>query len=45
VNGELVTQTAPRQGFVHRFDARGAYEITVLDEAGAWDRVAVTVVD
>jgi penicillin-binding protein 1C len=45
VNGELVAQTAPRQGLVQRFDARGAYEITVLDESGAWDRVAVTVVD
>lgn len=45
VNGELVQQTAARQGFVHRFDEKGRYEITVLDESGAWDRVAIKVID
>lgn len=45
VNGELVQQTVPRQGFVHRFDAGGVYEITALDDSGAWDRVAVRVMD
>lgn len=45
VNGKLMQQTAPRQGFVHHFDEKGRYEITVLDESGAWDRVAVKVID
>jgi hypothetical protein len=40
-----VQQTVPRQGFVHRFDAGGVYEITALDDSGAWDRVAVRVID
>jgi penicillin-binding protein 1C len=45
INGELVQQTAPRQGFVYRFNESGRYEITVLDDAGSWDRVAVRVID
>jgi hypothetical protein len=40
-----VQTTTPRQGFVHRFTERGIHEITVFDQSGAWDRVAVTVID
>ncbi len=43
VNGELVGRSKAHQALPHRFPQPGRYQITVLDGAGRWDRVEVSV--
>jgi len=45
INGRGVMQTERGQSFNHRFDQVGLYEITVLDQVGNYDRLAVKVID
>lgn len=43
VNGTASARTNTGEAYRHRFDAPGRYEITALDEHGAYDRVSVSV--
>ena len=43
VNGLLVGRSAPGKALRHAFDEPGAYAITVMDHAGRYDRVEISV--
>lgn len=43
VDGKLVARTNAGGSFVHRFTDSGRHEITVFDDAGLFDRIAVSV--
>ena len=43
VNGETARSSGTEDVFHHRFDRPGVYEITVMDEAGGYDRITVEV--
>jgi penicillin-binding protein 1C len=44
INGELVGEDSAHQGLRHTFTQPGDYELTVLDTAGAVDKVSIRVV-
>ena len=45
VNGELLGEDPERKGLRHTFTQPGDYELTVLDDAGAVDKVPVRVIN
>jgi penicillin-binding protein 1C len=44
INGELVGEDSAHQGLRHTFTQPGDYELTVLDTAGAVDKVSIRVI-
>lgn len=43
VDGRLVARTDARVGLAHRFASSGRHSVTVMDEAGRYDRVELSV--
>ena len=43
VNGHPIGRTAPNRALMHKFPEAGRYQITVMDDAGRYDRVEISV--